>query len=72
MNDISAAVVDILNTFDEPEYPAGFLEKYVPMECLACSHGTETFLVKQKTGERFYVAKFYDKNLYSFVHESNR
>lgn len=71
MNDISAAVVDILNTFDEPEYPAGFLEKYVPMECLACSHGTETFLVKQKTGERFYVAKFYDKNLYSFVHESN-
>lgn len=71
MNDIKAAVADILNAFDASVHPAGFLEKYVQLECLADSHGTETFLVKRKNGGQLYVAKCYDKNLCSLVHESN-
>lgn len=71
MSDIKAAVSDIEDAFDASRYPAEFLEKYDQLECLASSHGTETFLVKQKDSERLYVAKCYDKSLYSFVHESN-
>lgn len=71
MNYVKTAVADIMNTFDDSEYPAGFLAKYVQMECLAVSHGTETFLVKQRDGGQLYVAKCYDKKLYSFVHESS-
>jgi len=71
MKDIKAAVTDILSTFDDSEYPPGFLEKYIQLECLACSHDTETFLVKHKNSGQLYVAKCYDKNIYSFVHESD-
>lgn len=71
MSDIKTAVGDIENAFDASRYPADFLKKYDQMECLAGSHGTETFLVKQKDSEQLYVAKCYDKKLYSFVHESN-
>ena len=71
MKDIKAAVVDIQNTFDDSAYPAGFLEKYDQMERFAGSHGTETFLVQQKSNGRLYVAKCYDKNLYSTVQESS-
>lgn len=71
MYDMKAAVSDIENAFDAARYPAGFLEQYDQLECLAASHGTETFLVKQKDGEKLFVAKCYDKSLYSFVHESN-
>lgn len=71
MNNIKTAVTDILNNFDNSEYPSGFLKKYVQLECLNCSHGTETFLVKQKDDGKLYVAKCYDKSLYPFVHESD-
>lgn len=71
MSDVKTAVNDILNAFDDSAYPSGFLKKYVQLECLACSHGTETFLVKQKIDGKLYVAKCYDKNLYPFVHESD-
>lgn len=71
MNDIKAAVSDIEGAFDSSRYPAGFLERYDQLECLAGSHGTETFLVRQKDSGQLFVAKCYDKSLYSFVHESN-
>lgn len=71
MNDVKAAASNIENAFDASHYPPGFLEKYDQLECLAGSHGTETFLVKQKDSEQLFVAKCYDKNLYAFVHESN-
>ncbi|HYE83605.1 MAG TPA: serine/threonine-protein kinase [Clostridia bacterium] len=71
MSDVKTAVNEIENAFDASRYPAGFPEKYDQLECLADSHGTETFLVKQKGSEHLFVAKCYDKNLYSFVHESN-
>ena len=70
MKDIKAAVADILNSFDDA-YPAGFLEKYDQMECLASSHGTETFLVRQKGSDQLYVAKCYNRDLYTTVHESS-
>lgn len=70
MKDIKAAVADILITFNNA-YPAGFLEKYDQMECLASSHGTETFLVRQKGSEQLYVAKCYNRDLYATVHESS-
>lgn len=71
MNDVKAAVSNIENAFDASDYPTEFLEQFDQLECLAASHGTETFLVRQKDGEKFFVAKCYDKNIYSFVHESN-
>lgn len=71
MNDVKAAVSDIEGAFDSSRYPTGFLEKYDQLECLASSHGTETFLVKQMDSGQLFVAKCYDKTLYSFVHESN-
>ncbi|MEA4814043.1 MAG: serine/threonine-protein kinase [Oscillospiraceae bacterium] len=71
MNDLKAAVSNIENAFDASHFPTGFLEQYDQVECLAASHGTETFLVRQKDGEKLFVAKCYDKSLYSFVHESS-
>jgi serine/threonine protein kinase len=71
MKDVEFAVNEIENTFDESQYPMEFLEKYDQLECLAVGHGTETFLVKEKNKEKFCVAKCYDKNIYSYVHESN-
>lgn len=71
MRDVKTAVSDIMKTFDESAYPAGFLAKYHSLECLANSHGTETFLVKQKDREQLYVAKCYDKELCALVHESS-
>jgi len=71
MTDVKAAVSDIESAFGESLYPQEFLEKYDQLECLSASHGTETFLVKQKNGEQLLVAKCYDKSLYSFVHESD-
>lgn len=70
MKDVKAAVSDIENAFGASGYPEGFLEKYDQMECLAASHGTETFLVRQKEGDGLFVAKCYDKSVYSSVHES--
>ena len=71
MRDVKTAAANILNAFDNSEYPAGFLKKYTQMECLACSHGAETFLVNSRNAGQLYVAKCYDKNFYSSVHESN-
>jgi len=70
MKDIKAAVINIQNTFDDV-YPVDFLMKYDQMECLAANHGTETFLVRQKSNKRLYVAKCYSKDLYSAVNESD-
>lgn len=70
MNDVKTAVNNIEKAFDAARYPAVFFERYDQLECLAASHGTETFLVREKDGERLLVAKCYDKSFYSFVHES--
>lgn len=71
MIDVKEAVDDIEKAFDALRYPTGFLEQYDQLECLAASHGTETFIVKQKSSEKLFIAKCYDKSLYSSIHESN-
>lgn len=71
MSDIKAAVRDITDSCDALEYPQDFLDKYVQLECLACSHGTETFLVKHRDDGKLYAAKCYDKQLHPSVPESN-
>ncbi|MCE5195962.1 MAG: serine/threonine protein kinase [Negativicutes bacterium] len=71
MNNLQTAVNEILNSLDQTAYPTAFLEQYDQLECLANGRGTETFLVRQKQTGRLYVAKFYDKQLYSLVHESS-
>lgn len=71
MSDIKTVVNDILNVFDDSAYPEGFLTKYDQLECLANNRGTETFLVKLRDSEQLFVAKCYDKKLYSLVHESS-
>ena len=71
MNDVKAAVSDIENAFDASHFPVGFLEQYDQVECLAASHGTETFLVRHKDDGKLFAAKCYDRNIYSFVHESD-
>lgn len=71
MNNLQTAVNEILNSLDQTAYPAAFLAQYDQLECLANGHGTETFLVRQRQTGKLYVAKFYDKQLYSLVHESS-
>ncbi len=71
MSDMKTAVSEIETAFDIVRYPLEFLEEYDQLECLAASHGIETFLVKQKGSEKLFVAKCYDKTVYSLIHESN-
>ncbi|MEA4891746.1 MAG: serine/threonine-protein kinase [Peptococcaceae bacterium] len=71
MKDVKAAVNDILDSCDNLAYPPGFLAGYDQLECLAKSHGTETFLVKQKGSQKLFVAKCYEKKPDSFVQESS-
>lgn len=71
MSDVKSLIKDIMKSFDDSAYPSGFLAKYHQLECLANSHGTETFLVKSRDSEELFVAKCYDKKLYTLVNESN-
>ncbi|MEA4921025.1 MAG: protein kinase [Clostridiaceae bacterium] len=70
MNELGSAVREIEAGFDASRFPEGFLDRYDQLECLASGRGTETFLVRQKDGEKLFVAKCYDKTIYSFIHES--
>ena len=47
-------------TYDGADYPPGFSERYVVMECLGEGLGCDTFLVQDHEGAPF-VAKCYDK-----------
>jgi predicted Ser/Thr protein kinase len=69
MKDIKAAAAAIQDTLG-CVYPAEFLARYDQLERLAGGHGTETFLVQRKGDNQLYVAKCYDKGVYSAVHES--
>lgn len=53
--------------YDGIEYPAGFEEKYVIMECLAERSGIDTFLVQEHAPDApaCFIAKCYDKSLWS-------
>lgn len=55
--------------FDEAAFPQNFLEAYDQLECLAHSHGVETFVVSDKIDSTLYIAKCYDKEIYPSVGE---
>ena len=52
--------------FDEARYPADFLARYEPIECLSLKQESETLYVKDRRSGAFAVAKCYtDKTLLS-------
>ncbi|NLI52889.1 MAG: protein kinase [Clostridiales bacterium] len=69
-NKIENGIEELKRSFDDSAYPACFLSKYDQLECLAHSHGTETFLIGERAGGALFVAKCYDKQLYTKVTES--
>lgn len=71
MNRIEKGIAELKRSFDATLYPAEFLAEYDQLECLAHSHGTETFLVSGKNDGALYVAKCYDKSVYRTVNESD-
>lgn len=70
MSKIETGVAELRRSFDRSLYPGDFLEQYVQLECLAHSHGTETFLVRSKNNEALYVAKCYDKSVFTVINEN--
>lgn len=70
MNKIEAGVAELQRSFEESAYPADFLAKYDQLECLAHSHGTETFFISDRSNGALMIAKCYDKQVYTTVSES--
>ena len=55
---------ELLSTYDDTAYPREFLDKYSITECLSERPGIDTFAVTDRDGNK-YVAKCYDKNVWS-------
>ena len=70
MSDVSAAVKELSAALGETDMPREFLDRFDLLECLAHSHGTETFLAVQKGTQMLCVAKLYDRGVYKTVSES--
>lgn len=63
---------DIFSEYDGSRYPADFLEKYEPLECLANNQMGETLLVEEKKSGDFLIAKCYaEPSLQSSLSESD-
>ncbi len=65
MDKVQSGVLQFNSSFRDEPYPAGFLEAYNLLECLAHGHGTETFLVSERQSGSLYVAKCYDRSVYA-------
>lgn len=70
MNRVEKGIAELTRSFDETLYPEEFLKQFDQLECLAQGHGTETFLVSEKSDASLYVAKCYDKSAYKDINES--
>lgn len=70
MSAVDEAIRSIEKQFAATPYPLSFLEKYDQMECLASRQGMETFLVLEKSSSRLYVAKCFDRSVYTGVYGS--
>lgn len=69
---IDAFIDSFLKDFDDSQYPQDFLQEYEVLECFSHNELGETFLVKQRETQHFYVAKCYPKKLnHDSVTESN-
>lgn len=71
MSRVEQGVAELARSFDETLYPIEFLDEYDQLECLAHSHGTETFLVSGRNDNTLYVAKCYDKSVFQGINEGN-
>ena len=61
---------ELMDSYDDAEYPPGFPEKYCIMECLSEGFGIITFLVRDKEGNDF-IAKCYDRSLWAITDNSS-
>lgn len=64
-------VKDFLDGFDDSGYPAGFLERYEALECLAAGEQGETLFVRDRESGAYAVAKCYPLDgVRTHTHES--
>ena len=70
MSDMQDAIKELSTALSEIALPKRFLEGYDQLECLAHSHATETYLVRQKGSNMLCIAKCYDRKSYKAVNES--
>ena len=70
MSDMQEAIKELSTALSEIALPKRFLEGYDQLECLAYSHATETYLVRQKGSNMLCIAKCYDRKSYKAVNES--
>ncbi len=71
MKEIKSVVRDIQSAFDKNQYPCEFLDAYDQIECLAGHYGRDTFLVQKKNGEELFIAKCYDRAVFSLPAEAD-
>ena len=71
MNRVEKGITELTRSFDETLYPEEFLCEYNQLECLAHGHGTETFLICRRDDDFLYIAKCYDKSVYSDIKEGD-
>lgn len=71
MSEVQTAMVRLQDALADIRFPAGFLNDYDQLECLACGHGTETYLVASRCSRQLFIAKCYDRNIHKAVHESS-
>lgn len=69
MEDMNKAAAEIKAAFDMIGFPEEFLDDFSQDECLNSVHGSDTFLVTEKSTGRKCTAKCFDRSVYSFEDE---
>ena len=62
--------LELMDSYDDTEYPPGFPETYCITECLSEGYGIITFMVRDKAGNDF-IAKCYDRSLWTITDHSS-
>ncbi len=66
---MSAGIYEFRRSFHD-EYPPDFLQKYDQLELLSSGRATETFLVRERGTDELFVAKCYDRSVFSEIPEN--
>ena len=64
---MNKVIKDINKTIESLGYPSDFECLYDQIECIKSSSGRETFLVKCKKDNEYYIAKCYDKKIHTLI-----
>lgn len=67
MENINKSIYDFLDSLEDVCYPSDFLKKYDMLECLSHHNGCDTFLIQEKATKERYIAKCFDKNIYTYT-----